>query len=136
MTVIELARELGKALQEDERYKKYQEAKEKNDKDVELQNMIGDFNVKRMKLNQEMQKEDKDAETMQKLDGELREVYTKIMANPNMTEFNTAQEAVDKLLNSVNFIISMSANGEDPMTCPEEQPASCGGSCSTCGGCH
>lgn len=136
MTVIELARELGKALQEDERYKKYQEAKEKNDKDVELQNMIGDFNVKRMQLNQEMQKEEKDPEAMQKLDGELKEVYTKIMANPNMTEFNTAQQAVDKLLNSVNFIISMAANGEDPMTCPEEQPASCGGSCSTCGGCH
>lgn len=136
MTVIELARELGKALQEDERYKKYQEAKEKNDKDVELQNMIGDFNVKRMQLNQEMQKEEKDAEAMQKLDGELKEIYTKIMANPNMAEFNTAQGAVDKLLNSVNFIISMAANGEDPMTCPEEQPASCGGSCSTCGGCH
>ena len=50
MTVIEMARELGKALQEDERYKKYQEAKIKNDKDVELQNMIGDFNVKRMQL--------------------------------------------------------------------------------------
>lgn len=136
MTVIELARELGKALQEDERYKKYQEAKEKNDKDVELQNMIGDFNVKRMQLNQEMQKEEKDAEAMQKLDGELKEIYTKIMANPNMAEFNTAQGAVDKLLNSVNFIISMATNGEDPMTCPEEQPASCGGSCSTCGGCH
>lgn len=136
MTVIELARELGKALQEDERYKKYQEAKEKNDKDVELQNMICDFNVKRMQLNQEMQKEEKDAEAMQKLDGELKEIYTKIMANPNMAEFNTAQGAVDKLLNSVNFIISMAANGEDPMTCPEEQPASCGGSCSTCGGCH
>ncbi len=136
MTVIELARELGKALQEDERYKKYQEAKEKNDKDVELQNMIGDFNVKRMQLNQEMQKEEKDPEAMQKLDSELKEVYTKIMGNPNMSEFNTAQQAVDKLLNSVNYIISMAANGEDPMTCPEEQPASCGGSCSTCGGCH
>lgn len=136
MTVIEMARELGKALQEDEKYKKYQEAKEKNDKDVELQNMIGDFNVKRMQLNQEMQKKEKDAEAMQRLDGELKEVYNKIMANPNMAEFSAAQEAVEKLINSVNYIISMAANGEDPMTCPEEQPASCGGSCSTCGGCH
>ena len=136
MTVIEMARELGKALQEDERYKKYQEAKAKNDKDTELQNMIGDFNVKRMQLNQEMQKQEKDPETMQRLDGELKEVYNKIMANPNMVEFTDAQQKVEKLINSVNFIISMAANGEDPMTCPEEQPASCGGSCSTCGGCH
>lgn len=136
MTVIELARELGKALQEDERYKKYLEAKEKNDKDIELQNMIGEFNVKRMQLNQEMQKDEKDPETMQKLDGELKEIYTKIMGNTNMSEFNSAQEAVDKLLNSVNYIITTAANGDDPMTCPEEPPASCGGSCSTCGGCH
>lgn len=136
MTVIELARELGKALQEDERYKKYLEAKEKNDKDIELQNMIGEFNVKRMQLNQEMQKDEKDPETMQKLDGELKEIYTKIMSNTNMSEFNSAQEAVDKLLNSVNYIITTAANGDDPMTCPEEPPASCGGSCSTCGGCH
>lgn len=136
MTVIEMARELGKALQEDERYKKYQEAKIKNDKDVELQNMIGDFNVKRMQLNQEMQKKEKDADAMKHLDAELKEVYNKIMANPNMAEFTAAQEKVEKLINSVNFIISMAANGEDPMTCPEEQPASCGGSCSTCGGCH
>ena len=136
MTVIEMARELGKALQEDERYKNYQEAKVKNDKDVELQNMIGDFNVKRMQLNQEMQKKEKDAEAMKRLDGELKEVYSKIMANPNMAEFTAAQEKVEKLINSVNYIISMAANGEDPMTCPEEQPAGCGGSCSTCGGCH
>lgn len=136
MTVIEMARELGKALQEDERYKKYQEAKIKNDKDVELQNMIGDFNVKRMQLNQEMQKKEKDADAMKRLDGELKDVYNRIMANPNMVEFTAAQEKVEKLINSVNFIISMAANGEDPMTCPEEQPASCGGSCSTCGGCH
>ncbi len=136
MTVIEMARELGKALQEDERYKKYQEAKIKNDKDVELQNMIGDFNVKRMQLNQEMQKKEKDADAMKRLDGELKDVYNRIMANPNMAEFTAAQEKVEKLINSINFIISMAANGEDPMTCPEEQPASCGGSCSTCGGCH
>ena len=77
MTVIEMARELGKALQEDERYKKYQEAKIKNDKDVELQNMIGDFNVKRMQLNQEMQKKEKDADAMKRLDAELKEVYNK-----------------------------------------------------------
>ena len=136
MTVIEMARELGKALQEDERYKKYQEAKVKNDKDVELQNMIGEFNVKRMQLNQEMQKKEKDADAMKRLDSELKEIYNKIMANPNMAEFTSAQEKVEKLINSVNFIISSAANGEDPMTCPGEQPASCGGSCSTCGGCH
>ncbi len=135
MTVIEMARELGKALQEDERYKKYQETKVKNDNDVDLQNLIGDFNIKRMQLNQEMQKKEKDAEVMKKLDSELKDIYAKIMGNSNMAEFTAAQEKLEKLISSVNYIISMAASGEDPMTCPEEQPAGCGGSCSTCGGC-
>ena len=135
MNVIEMARELGKALQEDERYKKYQETKVKNDNDVDLQNLIGDFNIKRMQLNQEMQKKEKDAEVMKKLDSELKDIYAKIMGNSNMAEFTAAQEKLEKLISSVNYIISMAASGEDPMTCPEEQPAGCGGSCSTCGGC-
>ena len=135
MTVIEMARELGKALQEDERYKKYQETKVKNDNDVDLQNLIGDFNIKRMQLNQEMQKKEKDAEVMKKLDSELKDIYAKIMGNSNMAEFTAAQEKLEKLISSVNYIISMAASGEDPMICPEEQPAGCGGSCSTCGGC-
>lgn len=136
MTVIELSRELGKAIQEDERYKAYNEAKEKNDKDVELQNMIGEFNILRMKLNQEMQNENKDSETMKQLDGDIKELYAKIMGNESMNLFNDAKEAMDSMLSSVNYIITAAANGEDPMTCPEEPPHSCSGSCSTCGGCH
>lgn len=136
MSVIEKARELGKALQEDERYVKYLEAKKQNDTDTELQNMIGEFNMKRMQLNQEMQKEDKDEAAMQSLNNELTELYNKVMANQNMVAFSEAQQEMDKVLQSVQYIITCSANGEDPMTCPEEEPHNCSGSCSSCGGCH
>ena len=40
MDVIALTRELGKAIQADERYAKYLAAKEVNDKDDELQKLI------------------------------------------------------------------------------------------------
>ncbi len=138
MTVIELTRELGRALQCDERYIAYEDAKRKNDSDGELQNLIGEFNIVRMKYGQQMQKGEgeQDKELMDKLDAEMHDVYGKIMSNANMVAFNDAKDAMDKLLNSINYIITMSANGEDPMTCPEEQPASCSGSCATCGGCH
>ena len=43
MNVIELTRELGKALQQDERYIAYHAAKLANDNDADLQNLIGDF---------------------------------------------------------------------------------------------
>lgn len=107
-----------------------------NDTDVEIQNKIGDFNQLRSQLSVEMQKPDKDGEKMTTLDTQIRELYDEIMAMPKMIAFNEAKEVMDKLLGSVNYIISMAANGEDPMTCPEEAPHSCSGSCASCGGCH
>ena len=77
-----------------------------------------------------------DGEKMTALDTQIRELYDEIMAMPKMIAFNEAKEVMDKLLGSVNYIISMAANGEDPMTCPEEAPHSCSGSCASCGGCH
>lgn len=136
MNVIEAARALGAALQEDERYKKFDEAAKASDNDSEMQNKIGEFNMLRMQLNQEMQKPDKDAEKMTSLDNDIKALYDEIMAMPTMVAYNDAKEELDKLLSSVNYIISMSANGEDPASCPEKPPHSCGGSCSTCGGCH
>jgi len=136
MDAISMARELGKQIQADERYKAYHTARELNDKDEALQKLIADFNEKRMELSGEMAKPDKDTDKLQQLDGEIKTLYGNIMKNENMTAFNNAKEAMDELLSQVNFIITASANGEDPETCPTEMPHSCGGSCATCGGCH
>lgn len=136
MTVIEMARQLGKTLQEDEIYVKYMNACSLNDTDVEVQNSIGEFNQLRSSLSAEMQKPDKDADKLKELDEKIKSLYDEIMAMPKMVEFNNAKDELDKVLNSVNYIISCAANGEDPMTCPEEAPHSCGGNCGSCGGCH
>ena len=126
MTVIDKARELGVMIQQDERYIAYNIAKDANDSDEELQQMINDFNLLRLNLNAEMSKPDKNSETIAE--------YDQIMANENMINFTKAQNAMNSLLAQLNNIITYSANGEDPMTCPVETP-SCSGSCSTCGGC-
>ncbi|MBE6838210.1 MAG: YlbF family regulator [Ruminococcus sp.] len=136
MDVISTARELGKQIQADARYKAYNEARELNDKDADLQKLIGDFNIKRMELNTEMSKPEKDSERLMALDGEIKTLYADIMKNENMTRFNNAKEAMDDMLSQINMIITYSANGEDPETCPTEAPHSCSGSCSSCGGCH
>ena len=136
MNVIEKARELGALIQKDERYLNYQSACEVTDTDVEIQNSIGRFNQLRHELSVEMSKEDKDADAMTKLDSEIKELYQKIMEMPNMVKFNEAKAELDKLLNSVNYILTSCANGEDPATCPAEPPHSCGGNCGSCGGCH
>ena len=136
MNAIEMTRELGKLIQQDERYLAYHKAKDLNDKDEALQALIGEFNMKRVELNTEMSKIEKDSDKLSKLDAEIKSLYGNIMANENMAAFNNAKTAMDDLLSQINMVITMSANGEDPETCPSEQPSSCGGSCSTCGGCH
>ena len=134
MDILQLTRALGHAIQEDERYLAFMAAKEANDQDEDLQKLIGEFNLKRMELNSEMSKPDKDRDKLTALDGKIKELYGQIMANKNMAVFNNVKNAMDELLSQINMIITMSANGEDPATCSVEH--SCGGNCSSCGGCH
>lgn len=135
MNVIDMTRQLGKAIQEDDRYNDYVIAKAANDSDSELQELIASFNSTRTELNMEMSKKEKNSQRISELDTKLRELYDDVMSNPRMAAFDAAKAAMDSLLESINFIITAAANGQDPLTCPENAP-SCGGSCSTCGGCH
>ncbi len=134
MDVISMARELGKAIQQDDRYTAYNLAKQANDNDQELQKLIGDFNITRMNINKEMSSENRDDERIKALDEELKSTYAKIMSNKNMVVFNAAQNGYEEMMNEINQIITMCANGEDPDTC--EISHGCSGSCATCGGCH
>lgn len=134
MDIIDLAREIGRKLQQDENYIKFQLAKQATDEDKELQDMIGEFNLKRMAINNEASKENRSEEKLQQLNQELRSVYAKIMTNENMINYNDSKEAVDTLLARVSAIIQKSSEGEDPETA--DYTPSCSGSCSTCGGCH
>ena len=128
-----MARELGRAIQNDERFIRLQMARVNNDDDEALQTLIGEFNLKRMSMNSEMSKEDNDEEKAAELDTELRELYAAIMSNPNMAEYNAAQHEIESTLKHINTIISLSANGEDPDTV---ELSECGGGCSSCSGCH
>lgn len=135
MDIIEMARELGKEIQKDPRYLALQIARQNSDADEKLQSLIGEFNLKRMAINNEASKPDRDDEKLQALNGELRHAYAEIMKNENMTAYNQAKEGLDELMQRVNAIISLSAEGEDPETA-DYVPQSCGGDCSGCSGCH
>lgn len=135
MDIITMAREMGKEIQKDDRYLNWQIARQNSDADEGLQNLIGEFNLKRMAINNEVSKEDRNEETVKSLNEELRHVYAQIMQNPNMTAYNEAKDQMDALLQRINAIISQSAEGEDPETADYEEH-SCGGECSSCGGCH
>lgn len=134
MNVIEITRQLGKAIQEDPRYIAYNEARIKNDADEELQKLIGEFNMGRMQLNREMSKTDKDQDKISEMNQKIRGIYADIMRNENMARFNDAKTEFDGMMIEINSILQLCASGEDPETC--EPNTGCTGSCATCGGCH
>jgi cell fate (sporulation/competence/biofilm development) regulator YlbF (YheA/YmcA/DUF963 family) len=133
--IIEQARAIGKAIQKDERYLKTQLALQAADEDKELQDLIGQYNLKRMSIQNEMQKPERDEEKLRAYQTELNSLYETIMKNPRMIAYNEARKDFDLLLRRVDAIISQSANGVDPDTA-DYQESSCSGNCGSCSGCH
>lgn len=133
--ILEMAKELAYALQQDERYIRTQMAQAAADEDEELQGLIGEFNLKRIAINNETCKEDgeKDGEKLKQLDAELRDVYARIMQNEHMDAYNAAKTELDKVTNAISGMIAMAIQGEDPA---DYQEHNCSGSCSGCSGCH
>ena len=134
MDIIEAARKLGAAIQEDPRFIHYAAAKLANDNDEDLQNKIGHFNVIRMNLDTALSAEDKDEAKVQELNEQLRALYGEIMGSEAMQKYNEAKTVLDAMLNDINSIIMQCVEGADPETV--EVHTNCTGSCSTCGGCH
>ncbi len=134
MDMIELAREIGKEIQKDEAYIKMRIAEEASNADADLQNMVGEFNLKRMAINNEASKLERDDKKLEELNAELRRIYADIMQNENMAKYNEAKQAFDTKLQRVLAIINNCAEGDDPET--TDYVGGCTGSCSSCSGCH
>ncbi|MDE7093306.1 MAG: YlbF family regulator [Oscillospiraceae bacterium] len=134
MDIIQMTRELGKAIQADDRYIAYCLAKQANDEDEQLQALINAFNLKRVELQMEIAKPDKDNNKIQELNNLIKDNYQKIMSNPKMIVYNSTKSAMDELMSQINTVISMSANGVNPDEI-DVTTASCVGDCGSCGGC-
>jgi len=129
-----MTRNLGIEIQKDQRYQILENARRLNDADEELQKQIGDFNLARIDLNNEVSKSDKDADRIAQLNEKVQSIYTDIMNNESMQAYNEAKSDVDQMMQYINSILTTAVNGGDPMTVQE--PSSCSGSCSSCSGCH
>ena len=138
MSVIELTRQLGAAIQKDERYLAFAAAKEANEKDEALNALMGEIQMIQMNYQMEASKETPDSAKMQEFEAEFNAKYEAFMANENMQKYDEARAQVDSMMNYIMQILGLCVNGADPATCePEEQhDHSCDGSCSSCSGCH
>lgn len=136
MTCIELFKKAAVALQTDELYLELDSARRANDADEELQNLIGEFNLARMDLNQELTADVRDDERISELNNKINDTYNAVMNHPGMKRYNEAKAAAEQLINHIDAIINTAMNGGDPMTVEAPAAGGCSGSCSTCGGCH
>lgn len=130
MDVIEKAKELSMAIIQDERTVKFQVAKAQSETDLELNKMIGEFNLKKMNMSGEYKKTPPDKEKLTALENELKEIYAQIMANEHMAAYTAAKNEVDEMLSHINGIIQLAVSGEI------DNSDGCSGSCSGCSGCH
>ena len=136
MDIIKATRELGKAIQQDERYLAFQEAQKANEADIELNGLIGKLNLIQLSYQNESQKEEPDTNKLEGYDNEFREIYGQIMLNENMRKYEETKGEVDAIMNHVIQLLTLCVNGEDPETCEVKAPEEgCGGNCASCGGC-
>ena len=138
MDVIKLARELGAAIQKDERYLAFAKAKEANENDKALNDLMAKLQLVQMNYQVEASKEEPDAEKMRGFEEEFNDAYTALMDNEKMQAYDEARTAVDEMMNYIMQILGLCVNGADPATCEPEahEDHNCGGSCSSCSGCH
>lgn len=136
MDIIEITRQLGAAIQQDERYLAFHEARKANEADAELNDLISKIQLIHMSYQHEAAKDDANEEKLQAYDKEFSEVYQAVTENENMQKYESARKAVDEMMNHLTQILALCVQGEDPMTCEPEQEHQCSGECGSCGGCH
>lgn len=128
MDILEMAKQLGKALEESEQRKRLLEAEKIQNNDDKAQQLIGEYNLVRMQLMQKAQKENMNEEGYEKIRQQLADEFDKLMQYDIIKNYITAKDEFDNLYNQVKNLIEFYVNGE--------KQSGCSGSCSTCGGCH
>jgi len=135
MDMIEMAREIGKVLQQDERFLKATAQAQVVNESEDLRRMVGEFEDLRGRLDAAAADNPAEhSELIQSLNEQMRLQYEAINAHPLMTQYEASRKELERAVNFIIRIITGAANGEDPATIQEE--IDCTGSCSTCGGCH
>ena len=136
MNLIDLAKQFGEEIQNDELYIKVRMNEQKLETDEKLQRLMGEFNEHKSEINREMAKDNPDEEKIKSLNKLISEEYEKISKNANMVEYQNSQKEFMEVMNKVNSIILRAAQGENPYLDDEEGLLGCSGSCSSCDGCY
>jgi cell fate (sporulation/competence/biofilm development) regulator YlbF (YheA/YmcA/DUF963 family) len=133
--MLDLFKNFAKNLQGNESVLNYNEAKKKVELDSELQKKMEELRTVRSNLNLELAG-GAEATKIEELRTDMQKLYDEIMSNANMIKFNEFRAWLDKFVNDINCILMHTIDGGDPYEADLDAYGHCGGSCSSCGGCH
>lgn len=126
--ILQKARELAELLENSQIVIDQKAAKKEFDNDAALQEEVGSFNLAKLALMNESNKETPNAEKVAEYQNQTRASYEKIMQNPTMMKLNDAELKLQDVLTKINTIIQSAVTDEPEGGCTHD--------CSTCGGCH
>ena len=126
MEIMELAAQLGQAIKADDRIRMMEEARVAYEKDEEIQKLMLEYNAQQIALAEEYKKEPVDQNIIEAIEKRLEEIVAAVTSNPIFVMVNSAQEAVNALMNEVNAEIEFQITGQRPCS---HDCHSCGGGC-------
>lgn len=123
--IFEKARELGALIQESELMKNAKNAEILQENDDTAQELMREYNTKRLDLARDMQNGKITREEAVK---QNNEAFDELLKKSDVIKKHIeAKQEFDGMVNQVNQILNFYITGQDP---------NCTHDCSTCGGCH
>ena len=123
--ILDKTRELGMLIQASEQMKNAKNAEILQANDEQAQELMKEYNLKRLNLARDMQSGKISREDAVKQNNDaFDEIVEK---SDSIKKYIEAKKEFDTLVNQVNQILNFYITGQDP---------NCTHDCSTCGGCH
>lgn len=116
MTVMEAARMLGSAIQEDPRFAAYQDASAIVANDEQVKALNDNLQALQDQFNAEAVKEQPDENLLNDLQQQGSAMYQTIYQTPAMTRLMDAKEGMDAMMNEVMNFLYLVIGGADPKT--------------------
>lgn len=128
--IIEKAQELGKLINESEIRKAAVDAADRMNSDETAVTLLATYNEIRRAETEKLRAKEPTKEELEAFKNLMQEEFEKVMKNDVIATYVAANKELDALVEQVNAVLAYYISGE------EQQGGSCGGNCSSCGGCH
>ncbi|WP_027340254.1 YlbF family regulator [Halonatronum saccharophilum] len=122
MSIMKKAEELGEAIVASQEYDQMKGAEDKMQADEAAKAILQEFQTKQRMAQMAQMNGQQVTEDMQK---ELQAIQAKMQGNENIKNFMEAQEKFNKVMQTVNQVITAALTGEEPQECGSDCGAGC-----------